>query len=101
MMLQEVTTLGFFRAELVWRAWHVAESLLWGVILLLVVLAPLRMRPLTPDLGSAGSQGWPHADRRNRATRGAFNRFVGRHGSTSRLGFERDDSTQRSHPLLQ
>jgi peptidoglycan/LPS O-acetylase OafA/YrhL len=56
MMLQEVTTLGFFRAELVWRAWHVAESLLWGVILLLVVLAPLRMRPLISNrvLGSFG-----------------------------------------------
>jgi len=53
-LLQEVTSIGFFRAELVWMAWHVAESLLWSAVVLLVVLAPLRMRPLISNRVLAG-----------------------------------------------
>ena len=46
MMLSRVTFLGFFQAELVWATWHIWESGLWAIIVLLVTLAPLRMRPL-------------------------------------------------------
>ena len=54
MLLREVTSIGFFRAELVWMAWHVTESLLWSAVLLLVVLAPLRMRSLISNRVLAG-----------------------------------------------
>ena len=46
LLLQKVTARGFIPAEITMPAWHVAESLLWTTVLLLVVLAPLRTRRL-------------------------------------------------------
>ncbi len=46
LLLQEVSHRGFFPAEIAWPIWHIPESVLWGLVLLLVVLAPLRSRPL-------------------------------------------------------
>jgi peptidoglycan/LPS O-acetylase OafA/YrhL len=45
-LLREVTYRNFFQAEGGWTAWHVPESLLWGFVVLLVLLAPLRLRTL-------------------------------------------------------
>lgn len=51
-----MTTRGFIPAEIVIPAWHVAESLLWTTVVLLVILAPLRIRPLiaNPVMGMLG-----------------------------------------------
>jgi peptidoglycan/LPS O-acetylase OafA/YrhL len=46
MLLREVTYRGFWLSELRWNGWHVLESALWGAVLLLVLSAPLRLRPL-------------------------------------------------------
>lgn len=56
LLLQKVTTRGFIPAEIVIPAWHVAESLLWTTVVLLVILAPLRIRPLiaNPVMGMLG-----------------------------------------------
>jgi len=45
-LLQEVTRIGFFAADSSSPTWHVFESGLWGFVVLLVVLAPLRSLPL-------------------------------------------------------
>lgn len=44
LLLQKVTARGFISAEITMSAWHLAESLLWTTVLMLVVLAPLRTR---------------------------------------------------------
>ena len=44
LLLQKVTYRGFIPSAITMPAWHLAESLLWTTVLLLVVLAPLRMR---------------------------------------------------------
>lgn len=44
LLLQKVTYRGFIPSAIHMPAWHVAESLLWTTVLLLIVLAPLRMR---------------------------------------------------------
>jgi len=56
LLLQEVSFRGFFAAEIAWTAWHVAESALWASIILLVVLMPLRTKPLIANrlLGTIG-----------------------------------------------
>ena len=46
LLLQKVTARGFISAEITMSAWHLAESLLWTTILMLVVLAPLRTRAM-------------------------------------------------------
>ena len=46
LLLQKVTARGFVPAELTMPAWHLAESLLWGLVLLLILLVPLRSLPL-------------------------------------------------------
>lgn len=51
MLLQKVTGRGFIPAEITMPAWHVAESLLWASVVLLVVLAPLRMRSIIANRG--------------------------------------------------
>jgi peptidoglycan/LPS O-acetylase OafA/YrhL len=43
-LLQRVGVLGFARTERYWPSWHLAESALWCLVLVLVVLAPLRAR---------------------------------------------------------
>jgi len=42
-LLREVAVLDFFTAENRWHFWHVAESLLWGLVVLLVLLAPMKL----------------------------------------------------------
>jgi peptidoglycan/LPS O-acetylase OafA/YrhL len=49
LLLQRVSFLGFTSAERIWPIWHLAESALWGLILLLVVLMPIRVRPLVSN----------------------------------------------------
>ena len=44
LLLQRVTARGFIPSEIAIPAWHAAESLLWTTVVLLVVLAPLRVR---------------------------------------------------------
>jgi peptidoglycan/LPS O-acetylase OafA/YrhL len=44
LLLQKVTYRGFIPSAITMPAWHLPESLLWTMVLLLVVLAPLRMR---------------------------------------------------------
>ncbi len=44
LLLQKVTARGFISAEITMSAWHLAESLLWTTVLMLIVLAPLRTR---------------------------------------------------------
>jgi peptidoglycan/LPS O-acetylase OafA/YrhL len=46
LVLQQVTTLGFIRAEISAPTSRLAESFLWTLVLLLVLLAPLRSRRL-------------------------------------------------------
>ncbi len=47
LLLQALLWRGLGLAELdVWHAWHVLEALLWAAVVLLVVLAPLRTKPL-------------------------------------------------------
>ncbi|MFP6656132.1 MAG: acyltransferase family protein, partial [Myxococcota bacterium] len=46
LVLQQVTSLGFIRAEIAAPASRLAESFLWTMVLLLVLLAPLRSRRL-------------------------------------------------------
>jgi peptidoglycan/LPS O-acetylase OafA/YrhL len=46
LLLQEVTLRGFFPSEIYWPLWHLAESGLWGAVITLVLLSPLRTRPL-------------------------------------------------------
>jgi peptidoglycan/LPS O-acetylase OafA/YrhL len=41
-LLSSVASAGFFYAQAQWPVWHAAGSLLWGAMLLLVLLAPLR-----------------------------------------------------------
>jgi len=42
-VLAPITRVGFLWAERRWPAWHAPESLLWSLVLLLVLLAPLRV----------------------------------------------------------
>jgi peptidoglycan/LPS O-acetylase OafA/YrhL len=42
LLLAPVVRLGFFEAEAHRQAWHVAEALLWSLLVLIVVLVPLR-----------------------------------------------------------
>jgi len=44
LLLQKVTERGFIQSAITTPAWHLVESLLWTTVVLLVVLAPLRMR---------------------------------------------------------
>ncbi len=44
LLLQKVTERGFIQSAITMPAWHLVESLLWTAVVLLVVLAPLRMR---------------------------------------------------------
>ncbi len=46
LLLREVTLRGFFPSELNWPLWHLAESGLWGAVIILVLLLPLRIKPL-------------------------------------------------------
>jgi len=46
LLLQQVAYLGYFVAEASWHAWHVVEGLLWALVVLLVLSAPLRIAPL-------------------------------------------------------
>jgi len=47
LLLQAAVWRGLGMTELgTWHAWHVLEALLWGAVVLLFVLAPLRMKPL-------------------------------------------------------
>ena len=43
LLLREVVFLGFFRAEQSWNEWHVLESLLWALLVLITLVAPLRL----------------------------------------------------------
>ena len=45
-LLARLASVGFFVAEGSWLEWHAYEALLWSTILLVVLLAPLRCRPL-------------------------------------------------------
>jgi peptidoglycan/LPS O-acetylase OafA/YrhL len=45
-VLRHVTFLGFLTAERRWPIWHLAESGLWGFVLLIVVLMPIRSHAL-------------------------------------------------------
>jgi peptidoglycan/LPS O-acetylase OafA/YrhL len=47
--LRHVTFLGFLTAERRWPIWHLAESVSWGLVLLLVLLAPIHARPLVSN----------------------------------------------------
>jgi peptidoglycan/LPS O-acetylase OafA/YrhL len=42
-LLREVVFRGFYSAETSWHGWHVAEALLWALVVLLVLLAPIRI----------------------------------------------------------
>jgi len=55
-LLSGVTRRGFIAAEGTWHAWHVAEALFWGALVLWILLAPLRTRPLfsNPALRGVG-----------------------------------------------
>jgi peptidoglycan/LPS O-acetylase OafA/YrhL len=46
LLLQKVTFRGFIPSEIAIPAWHLLESLLWTVVVLLVVLTPLRVQKL-------------------------------------------------------
>jgi len=43
LILQDVTRLGFFEAEILWTVWHLGESMLWAVIMMLVILTPMKL----------------------------------------------------------
>jgi peptidoglycan/LPS O-acetylase OafA/YrhL len=45
-LLQHVSVLGFTAAEQQWPSWHLGESLLWSLVLVLVLLTPIRARRL-------------------------------------------------------
>lgn len=51
LLLARVASLGFFRAEVAWLAWHVYEATLWAAALLVLLVAPLRLRPLVVNRG--------------------------------------------------
>lgn len=46
LLLRPIVFLGAFRSDARWFAWHVLEGALWTLIVLLVLIAPLRLRPL-------------------------------------------------------
>ena len=43
LLLREVVFMGFFQAEQSWNQWHVFESLLWALLVLITLVAPLRL----------------------------------------------------------
>lgn len=45
-LLRWVTSEGFFPSEIKWTGWHLPESLLWGGVVLLVLVAPLQLKRL-------------------------------------------------------
>ena len=45
-LLRAVVDVGYWHAELVRPGWHVVEGVLWAIVLLLLLLAPLRTKPL-------------------------------------------------------
>lgn len=55
-LLREVVFIGFDAAEWTWHVWHVPESLLWGSIVLLTLLVPLRLGALLTNrvMGTLG-----------------------------------------------
>lgn len=55
-LLRRVTFMGFYAAEWTWHEWHVAEAFLWGSILLLTLVAPLRLGMLLTNrlMGTVG-----------------------------------------------
>jgi len=46
MMLQRVVFAGFWTAEQIFPSWHVVEGVAWAAVVLIVLLLPLRLRPL-------------------------------------------------------
>lgn len=56
LLLQTVTGRGFIPAAIKIPAWHLGESLLWTLVLLLVVLAPLQLRSVISNrlMGALG-----------------------------------------------
>ena len=56
LLLREVAFRGFFDAEHTWNEWHILESFFWGLLVLIVLVAPLRLGFLFSNrlLGAVG-----------------------------------------------